>query len=230
MTTLDIDMGNTRTKWRCGTAAGALPSPDLPVLTLDPTRVRVSTVLRNRDTLASAIAERYRVAPEFAVTTTGLAGVRCGYTNPAQLGVDRWLAVVAAWQRIRGPVIVISAGTAATVDFIDAEGRHEGGHIVPGMRLLRDALDRETEDVRPGGSTRTCTAPGADTQTAVSSGTFLMLVAFAEAAVKGFAARHGYNAEVFLTGGDADLLAAGLSFTVRREPHLVLDGLEIALP
>ena len=57
-----------------------------------------------------------------------------------------------------------------------------------------------------------------------------MLVAFAEAAIKGFADRHGHNAEVFLTGGDADLLADGLSMPVRCEPHLVLDGLEIALP
>ena len=57
-----------------------------------------------------------------------------------------------------------------------------------------------------------------------------MLLAFVETAVKGFAVRHGYNAEVFLTGGDADLLADGLSMPVRCEPHLVLDGLEIALP
>ena len=138
--------------------------------------------------------------------------------------------MVAAWRISRGPVIVISAGTAATVDFVDANGRHEGGHIGPGLRLLRDVLGRKTADVRPRRSVESCTVPGTDTETAVSSGTFLMLTAFAEAAIKGFAARHGYDAEVFLTGGDADLLADGLSMPVRCEPHLVLDGLEIALP
>ena len=230
MTSLDIDMGNSRTKWRFGGSVGALPSPELPALDAGPSRVRVATVLRNRDALGRTIADRYGVVAEFAATVPELGGVRCGYPDPARLGVDRWLGVVAAWHKSAGPIIVISAGTAATVDFVDASGRHEGGYIGPGLRLLRDVLDRKTADVRPERSVESCTAPGTDTETAVSSGTFLMLLAFAEAAVKGFAVRHGYNAEVFLTGGDADLLADGLSMPVRCEPHLVLDGLEIALP
>ena len=230
MTTLDIDMGNTRTKWRLGALAGALPSPELPALAVEPARVRVSTVLRNRNRLARAVAERYHADAEFASTTAELAGVRCGYADPTSLGVDRWLAVVAAWRRHRGPVIVISAGTAATIDFVDADGRHEGGHIAPGLRLLLDTLHRDTADVRPNRSIEPCTLPGTDTQTAVSSGTFLMLTAYAEAAIGAFAARHGCGAEVLLTGGDADLLAGGLSARVRCEPHLVLDGLAIALP
>lgn len=230
MTALDIDMGNSRTKWRFGESVGALPSPEVPALQTQPSRVRVATVLRNRDTLGRMIADRFGVVAEFAATTPELGGVRCGYPTPARLGVDRWLGVVAAWHRSGGPVIVISAGTAATVDFVDADGRHEGGHIAPGLRLLRDVLDRKTADVRSKATVETCTAPGTDTDTAVSSGTFLMLTAFAEAAVKGFTARHGYDAEVFLTGGNADMLADALSMPVRREPHLVLDGLEIALP
>lgn len=230
MTSLDIDMGNTRTKWRLDRSVGALPSPQLPDLNVAPSRVRVATVLRNRDVLARTIADRYGVRPEFATTAHELAGVQCGYANPDRLGVDRWLAVVAAWRCCAGPAIVISVGTAATADFVDANGRHEGGHIAPGLRLLRVALDRETADVRAKGWIRPCTLPGTDTEAAVASGTFLMLLAFAEAAVKGFAARHGYGAEVFLTGGDADLLAERLSVPVRCEPHLVLDGLEIALP
>ena len=230
MTSLDIDMGNSRTKWRFGGSVGALPSPEVPALDLEPSRVRVATVLRNRDVLGRRIADRYGVVAEFAATAPELGGVRCGYPDPARLGVDRWLGVVAAWRIGGGPVIVISAGTAATVDFVDANGRHEGGHIGPGLRLLRDVLGRKTADVRPRRSVESCTVPGTDTETAVSSGTFLMLTAFAEAAIKGFAARHGYDAQVFLTGGDADLLADGLSMPVRCEPHLVLDGLEIALP
>ena len=230
MTSLDIDMGNSRTKWRFGDSAGALPSPEVPALNVEPSRVRVATVLRNRDALARMIADRYGVVAEFAATAAELGGVRCGYANPARLGVDRWLGVVAAWRRSGGPVVVVSAGTAATVDFVDACGRHEGGHIAPGLRMLGDVLERETADIGPKGSIKPCTAPGTDTETAVSSGTFLMLAAFAEAAVAGFAARHGYEAEVFLTGGDAQLLADGLSMPVRCEPHLVLDGLGIALP
>ena len=227
---LDIDMGNTRTKWRLGRSSGAMPAPDLPRLDVKPRRVRVATVRRNHDALARTVMDRYGIEAEFATTSAELAGVQCGYANPGRLGVDRWLSVVAAWRRSAGPVIVVGVGTAATVDYVDADGRHEGGLIAPGLRLLRNALDRETADVRPRGSPAPCTLPGADTEAAVSSGTFLMLLAFAEAAVRRFAARHSYDAEVFLTGGDAESLAEFLSVPVRCEPHLVLDGLEIALP
>ena len=187
-------------------------------------------MLRNHEDIALSIADRYGLAAEFAEPETQLAGVRCGYDNPARLGVDRWLGVVAAWQRSTGPVIVVSVGTAATVDFVRADGGHEGGHIAPGLRLLRDSLGRNTADVRAAGSHEACVIPGGDTQTAVTSGTFLMLLAFVEAAIRGFAHRHGREADVFLTGGDAELLQRRLSTPSRHAPHLVLDGLGIALP
>ena len=149
MTALDIDMGNSRTKWRFGGSTGALPSPQVPDLNVAPSRVRVATVLRNRAALGRIIADRYGVDAEFASTAAELGGVRCGYPDPARLGVDRWLGTVAAWRLSNGPVTVISAGTAATVDFVDAHGRHEGGHIAPGLRLLRDVLDRRLRTCGP---------------------------------------------------------------------------------
>ena len=230
VTPLDIDMGNTRTKWRFGDSISALPSPALPALDRAPSRVRVATVLRNHEDIALSIADRYGLAAEFAEPEAQLAGVRCGYDNPARLGVDRWLGVVAASQRSTGPVIVVSVGTAATVDFVRADGGHEGAHIAPGLRLLRDSLGRNTADVRAAGSHDPCVIPGVDTLTAVTSGTFLMLLAFVEAAIRGFAHRHGGEADVFLTGGDAELLLGRLSSPSRHAPHLVLDGLGIALP
>ena len=230
MTTLDIDMGNTRTKWRCGQSTGALPSPGLPALSCQPSRVRVATVLGNRQILAHRVTETYGVAAEFAATARELAGVRCGYGEPARLGVDRWLAMVAAWRSCAGAVMVVSAGTAATVDFVDAAGRHQGGYIVPGLRALRDALRRETAEVRPDDEVTADASPGLDTQRAVSSGTFVMVLAFVEAAIRRFRAHHGDEAAVYLTGGDAALLAEALSEPLRHEPHLVLDGLAVALP
>ena len=226
---LDIDMGNTRTKWRFGDATGHLPSPQLPQLDSKPARVRVATVLRNRDAVAQTVGERFGLEAEFASTSTTLAGVRCGYRDPARLGVDRWLALVAAWHRTDGAVAVIGAGTAATVDFVDADGRHEGGHIAPGLGLLRSALSH-TADVRPAYTAEAVVVPGNDTEGAVSSGTFVMLLGFVEAAVGAFAKRSGTPLDVVLTGGDAELLAAHLTMPARHEPHLVLDGLPIALP
>ena len=226
---LDIDMGNTRTKWRFGDAAGHLPSPQLPRLDAKPARVRVATVLRNRDAVARTVAERFGLVAEFASTAATLAGVRCGYRDPARLGVDRWLALVAAWHLTDGAVAVVGAGTAATVDFVDAEGRHEGGHIAPGLGLMRSALDH-TADVRPAYAAEAVASPGNDTEGAVSSGTFVMLLGFVEAAVGAFAQRCPTALDVVLTGGDAELLSAHLTVPARHEPHLVLDGLGASRP
>ncbi|MCY3812092.1 MAG: type III pantothenate kinase [Gammaproteobacteria bacterium] len=275
MPILDIDMGNTRTKWRCADEAGALPAPELPCPVAGPERVRVASVLRNREGIAAEIRRRFNVEAEFAATSASLAGVRCGYREPHRLGVDRWLAVAAAWQRTHHALAVISVGTAACADFVDADGRHAGGYIAPGLRLLADALDRRTADVRPypreepsageregpaprkeepsageregrtprkeepsagereGPASRKeeyRLEPGTDTQQAVAAGTFLMLSAFVDAAIGRLHSRSAPPVAVFLTGGDAALLAPRLSVDVRCEPELVLDGLAIALP
>ena len=234
---LDIDMGNTRTKWRCGGAAGALPGPELPMLSTRPSRVRVATVLRNADELAAAVRDRFGLDAEFATVSPCLAGVRCGYRDPARLGVDRWLAAVAAWRRTRTATVVVSAGTAATVDFVHADGRHETGLIAPGLRLMRTALARRTADVRVSAGNPVGAGgevPAVDTERAVDAGTLTMLLGFAEAAVTGFAARCTGAPTVFATGGDAPLLVGGLSERLfspcRHAPQLVLDGLAIALP
>ncbi len=242
MTALDIDMGNTRTKWRHGGLTGAMASPELPTLAAQPSRVRVATVLGNRDELARGIRDHYGVDAEFATVSACLGGVRCGYAEPAQLGVDRWLAVVAAWRRSRAATVVVSAGTAATVDYVDADGRHRGGYIAPGLRLLRDSLRGGTADIcrAVAGSAEgvhshsrhswECAGPGTDTRAAVAAGTSIMLLAYVEAAVAGFMDRGGDGATVFLTGGNAGLLARHLAVPSRCEPYLVLEGLEIALP
>lgn len=230
MPILDIDMGNTRTKWRCGDEAGALPVPELPHPAAVPERVRVASVFGNRRVVALEIRKRFGVEPEFATTSASLAGVCCGYREPHRLGVDRWLAVVAAWQRSRHALAVISVGTAACADFVDADGCHAGGYIAPGLRLLADALDRRTADVRPDPGAEPRLEPGTDTQQAVAAGTLLMLSAFVDAAIARLRSRSAPPVAVYLTGGDAPLLVPRLGHEVRCEPELVLDGLAVALP
>ena len=234
---LDIDMGNTCTKWRCGASIGVLPSPRLPALPVTPSRVRVATVLCNRDEIATTIRESYGIDAEFATTSACLGGVRCGYHEPERLGVDRWLALVAAWRQVRTETVVIGVGTAVTVDFVHADGRHEGGYIAPGLGLMRDVLVRRAANICLPPSVPVEKVPNAcgnavprDTTSAVLVGTSTMLLAFAQATIEDFAARREMRPAVFVAGGDAALLADGLAISVRHRPHLVLDGLAIALP
>lgn len=229
MTTLDLDMGNTRTKWRCCGRAGALPSPTLPVLATPPARVRVATVLRNEKALAQEVHARFGARAEFAQVQRRLDGLVCGYRNTARLGVDRWLAILAAWHSVRSALVVVCAGTACTVDVVASDGRHQGGYIAPGLRLMREVLRQRTADIRTRvGSDPDSLAPGVDTPSAVRAGTEAMLLGYAEFAIADF--RHRLAATVFVTGGDAQPLVGGLSGPVRHVPTLVLDGLAIALP
>ena len=230
MAILDIDMGNTRTKWRCGADAGTLPAPKLPEQSLRPDRVRVATVLRNMTAVAQTARARYGVEAEFAQVQTRHAGLVCGYREPARLGVDRWLATLAAWHVSHKALVVVCAGTAATVDFVSSEGRHQGGYIAPGLRLMREVLQQRTADVGSAGGAagERRGTPGTDTPSAVRAGTAAMLLGYVESAIGDFCRR--CEATVFVTGGDAGCLVEGLSMPVRHVPSLVLDGLAIALP
>ncbi|MCZ6886862.1 MAG: type III pantothenate kinase [Gammaproteobacteria bacterium] len=229
---LDLDVGNTRLKWRCGDARGSVSGLDIPYLAKRPARVRVSSVAGDdvRRQLRDAIADAYGVQAEFASSSGVLAGVRCGYDDPAKLGVDRWLAMVAAWNAVRCSCAVVDVGTAATLDFVQRDGCHQGGYIVPGLTLMVRALAQDTADVRVAGELSQALEPGLTTAHAVRRGTTAMLLGFVESCVVRFSQRCEDAPVVFLTGGDTDIIANRLSFAVRIEPDLVLDGLHYALP
>src|SRR5690606_24278309 len=89
-------------------------------------RVKVANVRGDtfRDALSALMTEKWRLRPEYAQSVRERAGVRNSYDNPAAFGVDRWLAMLAAFHRARGPCCIIDAGTAIKVDLLDAGGRH----------------------------------------------------------------------------------------------------------
>ena len=227
---LEVDIGNTRTKWRMGDVCGASAGIDTPALPVAPERIRIACVAGDRAEVAERFLTAYRVTPEFAETSPELAGVRCGYAEPARLGVDRWLACVAAWHEVGGAVAVVDLGTAATLDFVAGNGRHLGGFIVPGLGLMATALARDTAGVRVAADLAPGLEPGRNTAQAVRRGTMAMLVDFIDASVARFARECGGAATVVLTGGDAELVADRLACAPRVEPDLVLDGLALALP
>ena len=235
---LDLDIGNSRTKWRFAGASGSLKSPRIPTLAdaaERPDRVRISAVAGARDRLAAAVEARFGIAPEFAEVSRELAGVVCCYDDPKRLGIDRWLALVAAWQRVRGAVAVVDAGTAITVDLVDDRGRHQGGYIVPGIGLMRRSLAGETRDLAlpkllADLDDAGLPPPGKSTDAAIAGGTLAMPIAFLNAVLARFTASSSTGVTTFLCGGDAHLLRHRLASPTRVEPALVLDGLAIALP
>jgi type III pantothenate kinase len=146
------------------------------------------------------------------------------------LGVDRWLALLAAWSERGSACLVVDAGSAMTLDFVSGHGRHLGGYIVPGLNLMQRSLFTGTAGARIQPQSRDADyrpEPGRDTDTAIRHGCLGMAADFVRASLAGIEG----GADLFITGGDADTLSPHIDTDspVRIRPTLVLDGLALVL-
>ncbi len=152
-------------------------------------------------------------------------GINNGYADPVQLGIDRWLAMLAAWQHQAIAQLVVDIGTAMTIDVINASGQHQGGVIVPGIQLMKNALLHNTAALNPT-SIQLQSALADNTQHAIEAGIFLALTGAIRTIQQ--QTRIDYIA---LTGGDAMLWLNALnnvqSTHIQHYPHLVLEGLSL---
>ena len=239
---LELDAGNTRTKWRWLDAAdrtldsgawvrGSSPLPNwLPQASETVLRARVVSVAGSAhdEALCIALAEAGLPSPAFARARTRQGRLVSGYRSPEHLGADRWVAMLAASVRTESPFLVVDAGSAVTVDLVDGDGVHMGGWIVPGLAMLRRALISETAGIRFSGHDVARDAPGRSTADAVVGGTLHMIRDFVAARVAD--SRKLFPAlEVLITGGDGALLASAIDGPADVVPELVLDGLRHAV-
>ena len=154
-------------------------------------------------------------------------GVQSGYRKPEQLGIDRLMAMVAARARSTQPLCVIDAGTAVTIDFVDAQGQHLGGFILPGSRLFRECLLAKTAIPRDP-QVDEAAILGRDTPTAVALGARYSVAGLVERFVGGSASLFGNQpVQTYVGGGDADTLLALLPQPCSKLDHLVLRGLAV---
>jgi type III pantothenate kinase len=239
---LDLDVGNSRIKalvHRPGEEPerGIFATVEQLLKYLDdrgllPQRVRASCVANpdQLDLLDAWLAEHHLSLVARAKSSPYAANVHNGYAAPEQLGVDRWLAVCAAWNRCARPLVVVDAGSAMTIDRVAAAGLHQGGYIVPGLAMQQSSLLANTRQVRfEQSSSAATTAPGRNTKEAVNHGITLMLTAMIERAVADFCQDTGGEVALVLTGGDAPLLRKFLQLPCDLEPDLVLHGLGLVL-
>lgn len=169
-------------------------------------------------------AQNNQPVPVFVESSRAACGVVNGYQEPAKLGVDRWLALIAAHHRYSGMLCVVDSGTALTMDFLMPDGRHLGGYIVPGASLMKASLLTGTAKIKVQ-SDAALKGLGNTTTEAVLLGIEGMLKAFVSNKVVELEAEHGQAISVVLTGGHAETLSSGLSFPVHLDNNLVLRGL-----
>ncbi|VAW75250.1 Pantothenate kinase type III, CoaX-like [hydrothermal vent metagenome] len=241
---LFVDIGNTRIKWalqngddwisgtplmRGNKAFKDIARPAWKDFD-PPERVIVSNVAgpELEKPVHTWIKRRWKLAPEFLSSQAEQCGVTNAYSKPERLGSDRWATLIAAHKLCRGPVIILSCGTAITVDALSADGRHLGGLIMPGIELMISSVCAGAADVNieDSGSDE-ISLLASSTEAAVLGGSLYTAVSLLDRISADLRGELGAEASVLLTGGDAPRLMPLLESQTRYEPELVLKGLAV---
>lgn len=248
-----IDIGNTNIKW-CyvikeenifgGSLHYADLSPEEVLETIyqntlvvnEPNRVLVSSVGKPSFVMAFyKLLHDRNINVQTIESSNELLGIQNGYTNPKQLGVDRLLAMAAAYQQVKTACIVVDIGTALTLDCVDQTGHHLGGLIVPGTELLINSLRKESSKLETSmtSSHQLAVLPslGQNTHDAILTGIHSMIVSFISDQTRSLqnSLLSGQEISLLLTGGGAKRFQQSLGAEWIYEPGLVLMGLYLVL-
>ena len=246
---LELDLGNTCAKWRIVKDRAEVVAQGIADIDdwldgrfpaawrMGVARARIASVLASttENELIAKIQSELLISTQLARSTASCCGVTNAYANPDRLGVDRWLALIAAYKLRDGAVMVIDAGTALKVDAVDDAGRHFGGYIIPGSALMESALLQGTDRVRyEDGQLIESVALGRDTRSCVQHGIAAALVGAVMVAIERFRIVIGRQPHLCITGGAGVLLKRRLDevgiLDSSLEADLVLDGLRWVLP
>lgn len=235
-----LDLGNTRLKWA---SADALEHGGARALSHDGTvdagpldaafaaigsgdHAWITSVASPAMTAAVEAALHRRGATVLRATTRpACAGVRIAYADPSRLGVDRFLALLAAHARGQGAWLIVGVGTALTIDLLDANGVHHGGLIAPSPTLMREALAQRAPHLPIDGGEVVDFA--SDTTDALASGAILSARALVARSLRAARRRLDATPTLLIAGGGAQALCDGWRVRAERVPDLVLRGLRV---
>ena len=235
-----IDIGNSRIKWAEWGADGlaqahaaAYRPENLPEQFADLFRscrdlrqVLVASVADQslNEALVDWFRQQHNIAVVFAESQARQSGLINAYQQPRRLGVDRWLMMLALYRRMVGAFCVIGCGSAITLDLVAADGRHQGGLIMPGLEMMRQALITRTAAITQ--------APGQaavdladNTEDAVYSGCLQLAAQGLSGLVAGYRERFGDHLPCVVSGGDGERIAERMKVACDYEVDLVLKGL-----
>ncbi len=246
--TLLVDIGNSRTKWAFKLGSGVLGAmhacanadiannQDLRLAVGQSTKIVLACVAGENVLQQFKILVPQKSMLHVVQAQAETCGVYNGYEQPETLGVDRWASLLGAWSTRRAPCVVVNAGTAITVDALNADGEFLGGTIMPGLRLMMQSL--KTNAAQLDVDIKVAQVPDFPTQTAeaIYAGC-LNAVMGAISAMAGHLAKYGgAMPELVLSGGDAEVLKNALQQvpfanlhvkSVIMTENLVLQGLAL---
>ena len=228
-----IDAGNTRLKWvvvvdGLWQSHGSSEYGDLSALSralsAGITCTIASVASTEHEDQIKTLLDTQGIDPCWLTAETQFLDIQNTYANPKQLGVDRWMGLIAARQRTRAATLVVSMGTAMTVDALSANGVFLGGLIVPGRAMMQQSLQLGTAHVAAiEGAWQAFPQTTAD---AVHSGIVAAMCGAIQMQHARLAKRSGTMPQCLVAGGDAATLLPHLDLPVEHVPFLVLEGID----
>lgn len=223
-----LDIGNSRTKAVCYSAGSYQLLPELTTAALAQFQLQAVYVSSVANEEKLQLLQRELALPampwHILQSEAEAFGLINSYPQPQKLGIDRWLAMLGAiTQYPVADLMVVDAGTALTIDWLNTNLHHLGGWIIPGLRLQQHALFNNTAKVLADNQYAKTQAitPGADTRAGVENGALAAIVG---------AIRTGWQLnkakQLILTGGDAEQLLPYLAdLHVQHDPLLIFRGI-----
>lgn len=252
-----IDQGNTRCKWigavwsaKSGnwdmdvTTFGEGQLPELGAAldsgqTMPPEEVVLSSVASDSrvNTLVQAVGSRTAAPFVRLRSQSRMAGIRNGYSDPARLGTDRWMAILGAARYHGLPLVVMDLGTGTTLDAVDADGRHIGGLILPGPQTMLDSLSGTTNmDLSWAAGRRALRRragkPGRNTRAAIEGGVVTAQVGALRQLLHCLEQEWGEEAmqelKIVITGGAAGSILSQSDYPLIHDPLVVFKGMLVS--
>jgi type III pantothenate kinase len=176
--------------------------------------------------LDQCLKQKFETTVTRFVSMPQALGVTNAYREPERLGVDRWMALIAASKLVSGDVVVIDAGSAITLDLLRADGKHLGGAILPGINTSLDAFKRIFSHIDFNDPAIAETnEPGCSTEEAIHINYAHSSIDLLPGLVNHWTSYFDNEATILLAGGDAVQVQSQLQKPARIVPDLVFLGM-----